>query len=138
MERRERPERRRRRIRSARRLALLDQVLATLRDSTRFLTTVEIEDALRRRFCYSDIFSVLQHLHEEGQVAKIRHPLIRNVLWGLMSKQRGFEFDYVLLRKAHADIKIALARAPEPAGRGQWMTKYRAWWEGERREALDA
>lgn len=138
MERRDRPKRRPGRIRSARRLALLDQVRAILRDSPRFLTTAEVEDALGRGAYYSDVFSALQYLHDEAAVSKIRHPLLKNVLWGVASKDRGLGFDYALLRQAHGAVKIALAHAPEPSGTGQWMTGYREWWDNERREALKA
>lgn len=111
---------------------------AILRDSPRFLTTAEVEDALGRGAYYSDIFSALQHLHEEGAVSKIRHPLLKNVLWGMASKDRGLGVDYALLRQAYGAVKIALARAPEPSGTGQWMAQYREWWNDERKEALNA
>lgn len=130
----ERPQRRRR-ARSARRIALLDQIRAMLRDSPRFLTTHEVADGLGHRVYYSDAFAALKQLADEGAIDKLKHPLLKNVLWGLPGKNRGLAYEYAVVEEERLRLQEALRAAPEPAGEGSWMQAYRTWWT-ETRQAF--
>lgn len=123
-------------LRSARRIALIDQLYAELEHSKTYLATYEF----RERFAgiyHSDLFIALERLHQEGRIDKIKHPLLKHVFWGFPGKKYGPLLGFAHLTERIDRMRAALEGAPPPVGPcDSWAEEYEDWWNGQRRDAL--